>query len=103
MATKRALFAAGNGADSSPKKKGRGDGKLLSVKQEKEAQNGADEVEVGSIIRARYGTTNSETYVGEQACFCTSLFVVVVAKVYLFVKLAAFINFTFCFVCFIHS
>ena len=81
MATKRALFAAGNGADSSPKKKGRGGGKLLPVKQEKEAQNGADEVEVGSIIRARYGLGNIRGRAGMFlhkfvcCCSCKSLFI----------------------------
>ena len=71
-ATKRTIFPENNGSDSSPKKKAKKDGrtadKLVAVKKEKKAQNGADAVEVGVIIRAQYGTTNAETLVGEQVC-----------------------------------
>ena len=71
MASKRSLFPANNVSGSSPKKKGKSDvsaDKLVAVKKEKKAQNGADAVEVGVIIRAQYGTTNAETLVGEQVC-----------------------------------
>jgi len=71
MASKRALFTEKNDDGSVPKKKGKNSksvSKLPSVKIYSEKLNGADAVEVGSIIRARYGTTNSETVVGEQAC-----------------------------------
>ena len=77
MASKRALFTDKNAVGSSPKKKGRSDesdSKLLSVKEEKELLNGANAVEVGTIIRARYGTTNAETCVGAQACVIVCLF-----------------------------
>jgi len=71
MASKRALFTETHDGVGLPKKKGKrtkGAGKLVEVKKEKEFMNGADDVEVGAIIRARYGTTNSETLVGDQVC-----------------------------------
>ena len=72
MASKRALFEGEDVAGSSSfkkKKPNKSDSELVEVKKEKASQNGAAAVQVGTIIRACYGTTNAETFVGEQVLY----------------------------------